>query len=87
VASLVATGLSTTALAERLFLSPWTVQDHLKSIFDKTGTRSRGELRARNFFDEFLPGSRRARRSTPTVGSCGAPEAERSRCPVSHAAG
>jgi DNA-binding CsgD family transcriptional regulator len=55
VATLVATGLSTKALAERLFLSPWTVQDHLKAIFDKTGTRSRRELRARIFFDEFLP--------------------------------
>jgi DNA-binding CsgD family transcriptional regulator len=56
IATLVATGLSTKALAERLFLSPWTVQDHLKSIFDKTRTRSRRELRARIFFDEFLPG-------------------------------
>lgn len=56
IATLVATGLSTNALAERLFLSPWTVQDHLKSIFDKTGTHSRRELRARIFFDEFLPG-------------------------------
>jgi DNA-binding NarL/FixJ family response regulator len=56
IATLVATGLSTKALAERLFLSPWTVQDHLTSIFDKTGTRSRRELRAGIFFDEFLPG-------------------------------
>jgi len=56
IATLIATGLSTKALAERLFLSPWTVQDHLKSIFDKTGTRSRRELRAGIFFDEFLPG-------------------------------
>ena len=51
----MATGLSTKALADRLFLSPWTVQDHLKSIFDKTGTNSRRELRARIFFEEYLP--------------------------------
>lgn len=56
VATLVARGLTTDALAERLFLSPWTVQDHLKSIFDKTGTRSRRQLRAQIFHEEFLPG-------------------------------
>jgi len=44
------------ALAERLFLSHWTVQDHLKSIFEKTRTRSRRELRAQIFYQEFLPG-------------------------------
>jgi DNA-binding CsgD family transcriptional regulator len=55
IATFVARGLSTKTLAERLFLSPWTVQDHLKSIFDKTGTHSRRELRARIFFDEFEP--------------------------------
>jgi hypothetical protein len=56
IATLVATGLSTKALADRLFLSPWTVQDHLKTIFEKTGTHNRWELRAQIFFDEFLPG-------------------------------
>jgi DNA-binding CsgD family transcriptional regulator len=56
IATLVAAGLSTKALADRLYLSPWTVQDHLKSIFEKTGTHSRRELRARIFFEEFLPG-------------------------------
>jgi DNA-binding CsgD family transcriptional regulator len=54
IATLIAAGLSTKALANRLYLSPWTVQDHLKSIFEKTGTHSRRELRARIFFD--LPG-------------------------------
>jgi len=56
VAGLAVKGLSTDALAEQLFLSPWTVQDHLKSIFEKTGTHSRRELRARVFYDEYLPG-------------------------------
>lgn len=56
IATLIAAGLSTKALADRLYLSPWTVQDHLKSIFQKTGTNSRRELRARIFFEEFLPG-------------------------------
>ena len=55
VAGLVASGLSTEEMAGRLFLSPWTVQDHLKAIFEKTGTRSRRELRARIFHEEYLP--------------------------------
>jgi DNA-binding CsgD family transcriptional regulator len=56
IATLVARGLSTSAIAERLVLSPWTVQDHLKPIFEKTGTRSRSQLRAQIFFSENLPG-------------------------------
>jgi DNA-binding CsgD family transcriptional regulator len=55
VASLAVRGLSTATLAERLQLSPWTVQDHFKSIFEKTGTHSRRELRALVFFEEYLP--------------------------------
>ena len=48
---LVALGLSTTQIADRLHLSTYTVQDHLKAIFAKTGTGSRGEVVARLFFD------------------------------------
>ena len=55
IATLVARGLSTEQMAGRLFLSPWTVQDHLKAIFEKTGTRSRRELRARIFHEDYLP--------------------------------
>jgi DNA-binding CsgD family transcriptional regulator len=46
VALLVA-GLDTRAVTERLFISPHTVQDHLKSVFDKVGIHSRRELLAR----------------------------------------
>lgn len=44
---LVATGASTRAIAEQMFLSEHTVQDHLKAIFAKTDTTSRRDLVAR----------------------------------------
>jgi len=46
VAALVA-GLDTRAVTERLFISRHTVQDHLKSVFQKVGIHSRRELLAR----------------------------------------
>ena len=55
VTRLVARGLSTDAIAARLYLSPWTVQDHLKAIFEKVGVTTRGELVARVFFQQRAP--------------------------------
>lgn len=46
VLEVLATGASTRQLADRLYLSEHTIQDHLKSIFDKTGCRSRPTLLA-----------------------------------------
>lgn len=55
VAALIAQGHDTATIAARLFISPWTVQDHCKAIFEKTGTRTRHELRALVFFHDHLP--------------------------------
>ena len=55
VATLLARGLSRAEMAEELVLSPHTVEDHVKSLYDKLGVASRHELVARVFLDEYLP--------------------------------
>jgi DNA-binding CsgD family transcriptional regulator len=55
VATLLARGASNSDIAATLVLSPHTVQDHIKSLFEKLGVASRQELVARVFLDEYLP--------------------------------
>ncbi len=55
VATLLARGLSRAGMAEAFVLSPHTVEDHVKSLYEKVGVTSRQELVARVFLDEYLP--------------------------------
>lgn len=48
-------GESRTEMAAALVLSPWTVQDHLRSIYAKTGTRGRRGLVALLVRSEYVP--------------------------------
>ncbi len=52
---LVVRGLSTTHISRTLFISEHTVNNHLRSVFEKVGVRSRGELVKRLFFDNLYP--------------------------------
>ncbi|HEX2053004.1 MAG TPA: helix-turn-helix transcriptional regulator [Actinomycetota bacterium] len=55
LAQLCIEGRSTKEMASALSVSPYTVQDHLKSIFNKTGARSRGELVGQVFLEHYVP--------------------------------
>ena len=48
-------GLATKEIADQLHLSAYTVQDHLKAIFEKTGVRSRGALLGQIFLEHYIP--------------------------------
>ena len=55
VTQYVARGLPTDKIAEHLFLSPHTVRDHIKAIFEKTQVSSRGELVGKLFVEHYQP--------------------------------
>jgi DNA-binding CsgD family transcriptional regulator len=53
VARTVARGLGTGEVAEHLHLSPHTVRDHLKALFEKVGVSSRGQLVHKLFAEHY----------------------------------
>jgi DNA-binding CsgD family transcriptional regulator len=55
VASAVLTGLTTRQASNRLSISEYTVQDHLKSVFEKVGVATRGELAFELLARHYLP--------------------------------
>jgi DNA-binding NarL/FixJ family response regulator len=55
VTQLVARGLGTAAIAAELYLSAHTVRDHVKTVLDKVGVSSRGELVAKLFAEHYAP--------------------------------
>ena len=55
VVDLVVQGACTKEISRALYISEYTVQDHLSNVFDKVGVRSHRALIKRLFFDYLYP--------------------------------
>jgi DNA-binding CsgD family transcriptional regulator len=64
ITRLILQGGSTVDIAQELSVSVHTVQEHLKSVFDKTGVRSRRDLVAKIFYTHYEPRFRDTERRT-----------------------
>ena len=72
IVALVLAGASTNEMADALVVSPLTVQNHLKNVFEKTGVRSRRDLVGKIFYTHYEPrfrdNERRVLRGDPVRG-------------------
>jgi DNA-binding CsgD family transcriptional regulator len=66
VTQLVCRGLATREIGARLHISEHTVQDHVKSIFEKTGVGSRRELVAAIMREQYMPRAMSGRAIAPS---------------------
>ena len=55
VVDLVVQGVSIKEISKALYISEYTVQEHLSNVFDKVGVRGRRALIKRLFFDNLYP--------------------------------
>lgn len=55
VVELIVRGFSTKQVSNHLFISEYTVQNHLRAVFEKVGVRSRRELVKKLFFEGLYP--------------------------------
>jgi len=55
VVDLVVRGASTRQISQALYISEYTVQDHLSNIFGKIGVRDRRALVKRLYLDAIFP--------------------------------
>lgn len=55
IVKLIARGMSTSQISEALFISEYTVQNHVCNVSEKIGVKSRRELVKRLFFDNLYP--------------------------------
>jgi DNA-binding CsgD family transcriptional regulator len=70
VTKLVVRGLSVDEIARSLYISRYTVKDHVKAIYTKVGVTNRPELTAKLYYEHHVPalGKDGLREFTPAVG-------------------